>query len=188
MWRFGKQKDSTPPSPRGDADHLLRQRVVQLHGPLDDEQATVVIAKLLFLQHENRCLPITLVIDSPGGSVSAGMAIVDAMRDLAPPVRTRCEGNAHGMAAVILAAGQPGERVVAGGSYLSLTPPFYPERRTATEAESDRELLAHRDVLAAVVAASSGREVNSIAADLSAGRCFDAAAAVEYGLADRVVE
>src|SRR5262245_41630606 len=108
MWLFGSRKHAAQPSSAADVDRLLGRRVVLLRGPLEDERATEGIAKLLFLQHENPHEPITLLIDSPGGSVSAGMAIIDTIKDLRSPVRTRCDGSAHGMAAVILACGQRG--------------------------------------------------------------------------------
>jgi ATP-dependent Clp protease protease subunit len=164
------------------AEELLRQRVVLLCGPLDDQQATEVIAKLLFLQYEDPRQPITVLIDSPGGSVTAGMAIIDTMGTLSPPVRTRCDGIADGMAAVILASGQCGERVVVRGSSLSLTPVTVGVEGKQVALERTRELLAE------VLADRLNRGTKSIAQDMAAGRSFDPPAAVEYGLADRVEE
>jgi len=162
------------------ADELLRQRVVLLCGELDEQRATDVIARLLFLQHEDPCEPITLLIDSPGGSVVAGMAIIDTMGTLSPLVRTRCEGGADGMAAVILACGQQGERVVVRGSSLSLT------QVTARIEGKEAALERTRQRLAGVLAERTNREAQPVAEDMAEGRFFDAAAAVVYGLADRV--
>ena len=95
MWLFGSRRPARQ-APTADADQLLRERVVPLRGPLTEEQATQVIAKFLFLQHENPREPITLLIDSLGGSVIAGIAVIDTIKELAPPIRTRCDGRAHG--------------------------------------------------------------------------------------------
>jgi ATP-dependent Clp protease protease subunit len=183
MWFFGPRKQpASQPMPTASAEQLLQQRVVLLRGEIDDEQAKLVIAQLLFLQDQDAQQPITLIISSPGGSVPAGMAIVETIKDLSPPVRTRCEGSANGMAAIILAWGQRGERVVVRGNSLSLTP------LTIAAGGSRADLDRIQRLLAGVVAERSKRGVEAVAKDLTAGRSFDPEAAVEYGLADRVVE
>ena len=187
MSPFGKHKITTSPTPQVDQERLERERVVELRGPLDDEQAKDLIAKLLFLQYKDQRLPITLLIDSPGGSVAAGMAVIDTVKYLEPPVHTRCISNAHGMAAIILGAGQRGERSVVFGSAVSLTPLLYAESDTATDAELEQKMVK-RLLLAGAIATCSGREINSVIQDLTAGRHFDAAGAIEYGLADRMVD
>jgi len=183
MWLFGSRKPAAQPFRDADADQLLRQRVVLLRGPLCDEQANVVIAKLLFLQHETPRVPITLLIDSPGGSVIAAMAVIDTIKALLPPVRTRCDGSADGTAAIILACGQSGERVVVHGSAISLTPVI-----AASPGVANSDLNRTRQLLAAVIAESSGRNLESVEEDLVNGRSFDPLGAIEYGLADRVEE
>lgn len=146
--------------------------------PVGDEQATVAIAKLLFLQDQDPREPITLLIDSPGGPVAAAMAVIDTIRALSPPVRTRCAGNAHGTAAVLLACGRRGDRSVVRGGELSLTP-------VTGVANAERERI--RQLLAGVSAGASGRAVESVEADLDWGRSFDPlSSAVAYGLVDRV--
>jgi ATP-dependent Clp protease, protease subunit len=183
MWPFDFRRSASSPSPDSDSAELLRQRVVAIRGPLDDQQATTVIASMLYLQHESPRVHLTLLIDSPGGSVTAGMAVIDTIRSLAPPVQTCCHGAAHGIAAIILACGQRGERVVVHGSSLSLTPVISAEVE-ASSANLERTQL----LLAGIVADASGRAVESVAEDMAAGRSFDPASAVEYGLADRVVK
>src|SRR5690242_6639381 len=98
MWFFGPRKPTSQPMPTPSVEQLLQQRVVLLRGEIDDEQATIVVAQLLYLQHQDARQPITLIISSLGGSVTAGMAIIDTIKELSPPVRTRCEGSADGMA------------------------------------------------------------------------------------------
>src|SRR6266404_1416242 len=92
------------------SDKLLKERVVLLGLPISDEEATQVIAKLLFLQMQSKTAPITLFINSPGGSATAGLAIINTIESLKPEVRTSCIGQAHSMAAIILASGSPGSR------------------------------------------------------------------------------
>lgn len=183
MWPFGSRKRAARQAPTGDPDQLLNQRVVLLQGPLTEEQATQAIAQMLFLQHQDPRQPITLLIDSVGGSVTAGMAVIETIKELTPPLRTRCDGGAHGMAAAILASGNRGERLVVCGSSVSLTP------ITAGESGApEPDMQQARQLVAGVIATGARRSVESVAADLVTGRHFDPAGAVNYGLADRVVE
>jgi ATP-dependent Clp protease protease subunit len=182
MWLFGSRKSSVAPTQTGYVEQLLQQRVVLLHDELDEEQAKLVIAQLLFHQDKDPRQPITLLINSPGGSVIAGMGIIDTIRNLSSPVRTRCEGTAAGMAAIILAWGQRGERVVVRGSSVSLTPV------TAGVKSNDTDVKRTRNELAQLVAERSNQGATIVADDIDAGLSFDPAAAVAYGLADRVAE
>jgi ATP-dependent Clp protease protease subunit len=176
MWPFGSRRTDARLSPV--VADLLLQRVVLIRGSLDDDQATAAMAKLLFLQDQDPSEPITLLIDSPGGPVAAAMAVIDTIRGLSPPVRTRCDGCAHATAAVLLACGRRGERSVVRGGELSLTP-----LTGAPSAERERVRL----LLARVIAGASGQAVESVEADLDYGRSFDPlSSAVEYGLVDRV--
>lgn len=102
-----------------DRDKSLQKRIVALDLPISDEDATVVIAKLLFLQSQSARDPITLAIDSPGGSVTACMAIIDTMQSLKPQVHTSCIGQAHGIATIILAAGSRGNRTAVSNATIS---------------------------------------------------------------------
>ncbi len=174
MWPFGKRK--TP-----DPEEALRHRIVRLDGEITDATAQVAIAQLLFLQHQDAREPVTLRIESPGGSLAAGMAVVDTVRELWPPVRTRAPALAHGIAAVVLASGRKGERVVGPAAELSLTPI---EGASGAPAEVGR--LRHQ--VAGVIAELSGQHPDVVAQHLLLGRPFTAAEAVSYGLADRVEE
>lgn len=182
MWSFSSRKPGVQPSRVSDVDALFRQRVVLLRGPLNDEQATEVIAKLLFLQHENPQAPITLVINSPGGSVIAAMAVIDTIRDVSTPVRTRSDGNASGTGALVLASGQRGERVVVRGSSLSLVPITTDSKNTANP-----DLVRLKRSVTRILAEATGHSEELVDADLVEGKSFDAIGAVKYGLADRVV-
>ncbi len=137
MWWFGARKPVDRQSRETELSRLSQQREVLLSGPLEDKQAIEVIAKLLFLQHENQSEPVTLLIDSPGGSVTAAMAVIDAIKSLKPPVRTRCNGIAQGTAAIILSAGQRGERVVVRESSISLSP-IIPKSPNASDADKEK--------------------------------------------------
>jgi ATP-dependent Clp protease, protease subunit len=177
MWPFGKRKPLDPHGP----EEELRHRIVRLDGEITDATAQVALAQLLFMQHEDDRQPITLRVASPGGSVAAGMAIVDTVRELRPPIRTRAPAVAHGMAAVVLASGRKGERVVGPASELSLTP-----IENAAGPSTDVVRLRHQ--LAGVVAELCGQLPELVAQDLLVGRLFTPDEAVAYGLADRVGE
>ena len=156
------------------------RRVILVNGIIRDDVATDVIARMLFLQHQNAHQPLSLRIESPGGTFAAGMAIIDTVRSLAPTVRTEASVVAHGIAAVILAAGRKGERVVGRAAELSLSPVWAADVETATD-----ELDRARTSLAGVIADLSGQSTEVVTHDLLAGRRFTADEAVAYGLADR---
>jgi ATP-dependent Clp protease protease subunit len=177
MWPFGRRRGRESTTP----DALLRRRVVLLRGVITDDVATDVIARLLFLQHEDARRPISLRIHSPGGSFSAGLAITDAMRFLEPPVRTEAPAVAHGIAAVVLAAGRKGDRVVGPAAQLSLGSLTSPDSAT-TGAELDLARQTFTDLLADL----SGQLPGVVMHDLLLERAFTADEAVAYGLADRV--
>jgi ATP-dependent Clp protease, protease subunit len=177
MWPFGKRKMPDPQDP----EEALLHRIVRLDGEITDATAQVVIAQLLFLQHEDPREPVTLRIESPGGSVIAAMAVVDTVRELRPLVRTRAPAMAHGMAAVVLASGCRGERVVGPTAELSLTPI---ENLESTAA--DVNLLRYQ--LAGDIAELCGQFTEVVAQHLLVGRLLTPEEAIAYGLADRVEE
>ncbi|MFO0812510.1 MAG: ATP-dependent Clp protease proteolytic subunit [Gemmatales bacterium] len=196
MWLFNarksaKQAPRTPSSgpgtpstdPVDEYKLLLRQRTVLLRGTLTDEVGTDLIARLLFLQYENRQEPIQLWIDSPGGVFTTGLAIIDTIRALEPPVHTSCAKQAHGLAAVILACGESGHRVIMQGAELSLLP-------VTTEGSQldpvHRDKATHR--LASILAGHCDQDIETVLQDLEEGTYFNPQGAVEYGLADRIVE
>lgn len=175
MWPFGKRRTPDPPDP----EEALRHRIVRLDGEITDATAEVAIAQLLFLQHEDARQPVTLRVESPGGSVVAGMAVVDTAQELRPPVHTRAPAMAHGLALIVLASGRRGERSVGSAAELSLTPI---ENAAGSPADVDRV----RHQLAGVIAELCGQPAEWVAMHLLVGRSLTAAEAVACGLADRV--
>jgi ATP-dependent Clp protease protease subunit len=176
MWLFRKRKTHDPSDP----EKTLRQRIVRLEGNITDASAQLAIAQLLFLQHQNHQKALTLLIESPGGSVAAGMALVDTLRELRPPVRTRTLMSAHGMAAVVLASGRKGEREVGPAAGVSLTP-----IETAAGTPADERA---QQQLASVIAELCGQTPELVTEHLLLGQFFSPAEAIAFGLADRIAE
>ena len=175
MWPFGKRKPADPHDP----EEALQHRIVRLDGEITDATAQVAIAQLLFLQHNDARRPITLRIESPGGSVAAAIAVVDTVRELQPPVHTRAPAMAHGMAIVVLASGRKGERTVGPSAELSLTP-----IENVDGSPGDAKAVRHQ--IAAVIAALCGQHPEAVAPHLLVGRSLSPSEAVACGLADRV--
>ena len=145
---------------------LLKDRIVFVTGPIDDTMANVVIAQLLFLESEDPDKDIHLYINSPGGSVSAGMAIYDTMQYIKPDVSTICMGMAASMASVLLAAGTPGKRFALPYSRVMIHQPLGGAQGQATEIEIHaREILRIRQEMNEVLAKHTGQSVEKIAAD-----------------------
>ena len=145
---------------------LLKDRIVFVTGPIDDNMANVVIAQLLFLESEDPDKDIHLYINSPGGSVSAGMAIYDTMQYIKPDVSTICMGMAASMASVLLAAGAPGKRFALPYSRVMIHQPLGGAQGQATEIEIHaREILRIREEMNQVLAKHTGQTVEKIAAD-----------------------
>jgi ATP-dependent Clp protease protease subunit len=162
------------------AEDLLNRRVVVLDGVISDETAKWVIAKLYHLEHLDPVAPVHLWIDSPGGAVLAGLAIITTIKEIRPPVYTLCNGEAHGIAAVVLANGHRGRRQARNGARLSLLPLVWAETQPENEAGMERLV---RD-LANILAAQTGQPAETIRADFEAGRQLDALQASDYGLID----
>ena len=161
---------------------LLKDRIVFVTGPIDDNMANVVIAQLLFLESEDPDKDIHLYINSPGGSVSAGMAIYDTMQ------YTICMGMAASMASVLLAAGAPGKRFALPYSRVMIHQPLGGAQGQATEIEIHaREILRIREEMNQVLAKHTGQTVEKIAADTERDHYLTSKEAKEYGLIDEVV-
>ena len=157
-------------------------------GPIDDSMANVVIAQLLFLESEDPDKDIHLYINSPGGSVSAGMAIYDTMQYIKPDVSTICMGMAASMASVLLAAGAPGKRFALPYSRVMIHQPLGGAQGQATEIEIHaREILRIRQEMNEVLAKHTGQSVEKIAADTERDYYLTSKEAKEYGLIDEVV-
>lgn len=163
---------------------LLKHRLVRLDSVVSDESAKWVIAKLLFLQDQDAHAPIHLWVDSDGGSVLAGLAIIETIKGLRPPVHTRCYGRAHSIAAAIVASGRKGDRQAFSDAQLSLTPLVLAGGKPADEGAFHRLL---QDV-AAIIAERTGQTQQAVRSDMDRGRRFDAAEAKEYGFIDAVMD
>jgi ATP-dependent Clp protease, protease subunit len=168
---------------------LLKERVVFCVGPIDDITANVVVAQLLFLESENPDKDINLYINSPGGQVTAGMAIYDTMQFLKPAVATMCIGQAASMGALLLAAGTKGKRFSLPHSRIMIHQPLGGFQGQATDIDIHaREILAVRERLNHILAKHTGQPVERIAKDTDRDNFMSAADAKNYGLVDGVLE
>lgn len=168
---------------------LLKERVIFLVGPIDDYVANVVVAQLLFLESENPDKDINLYINSPGGSVTAGMAIYDTMQFLRPDVSTMCIGQAASMGALLLTAGTKGKRYSLPHSRMMIHQPLGGFQGQATDIEiHTREILTIRDRLDAIMAKHTGQPIARIAKDTDRDNFMSGTDAQAYGLIDAVLE
>ena len=167
---------------------LLKERVIFLVGPINDHSANLVVAQLLFLESENPDKDISLYINSPGGSVSAGMAIYDTMQFIKPDVSTLCTGLAASMGAFLLAAGAKGKRFSLPNSRIMIHQPLGGAQGQAADIEIQaREILYLRDRLNHILAEKTGRSVEQISKDTDRDNFMSAAEAAEYGMIDKVL-
>ena len=167
---------------------LLKDRIVFVTGEIDDTMANLVIAQLLFLESEDPDKDIHLYINSPGGSVSAGLAIYDTMRYIKPDVSTICMGMAASMASVLLAAGAPGKRFALPYSRVMIHQPLGGVQGQASEIEiTAREILRIRDEMNGILASHTGQTKEKIAQDTDRDNYMSSQEAKEYGLIDEVV-
>lgn len=167
---------------------LLRERVIFLVGPINDHSANLVMAQLLFLESENPDKDISLYINSPGGSVSAGLAIFDTMRFIKSDVSTLCCGLAASMGAFLLAAGQKDKRFALPNSRIMIHQPLGGVSGQASDIEIHaREILFLRERLNLLLAENTGQPIEKIARDTDRDNFLSADDAVSYGLVDRVL-
>ena len=167
---------------------LLKDRIVFVTGEIDDTMANLVIAQLLFLESEDPDKDIHLYINSPGGSVSAGLAIYDTMQYIKPDVSTICMGMAASMASVLLAAGAPGKRFALPYSRVMIHQPLGGVQGQASEIEiTARESLRLRDEMNGILASHTGQTKEKIAQDTDRDNYMSSQQAKEYGLIDEVV-
>ena len=167
---------------------LLKDRIVFVTGEIDDTMANLVIAQLLFLESEDPDKDIHLYINSPGGSVSAGLAIYDTMQYIKPDVSTICMGMAASMASVLLAAGAPGKRFALPYSRVMIHQPLGGVQGQASEIEiTAREILRLRDEMNGILASHTGQTKEKIAQDTDRDKYMSSQEAKEYGLIDEVV-
>jgi len=167
---------------------LLKERVIFLVGPVNDQSANLIVAQLLFLESENPDKDISLYINSPGGSVSAGMAIYDTMQFIKPDVSTLCTGLAASMGAFLLAAGAKGKRFSLPNSRVMIHQPLGGAQGQAADIEIQaREILYLRERLNAILAEKTGREIEQISRDTDRDNFMSAEQAVDYGMIDKVL-
>ncbi len=167
---------------------LLRERVIFFVGPVNDHSANLVVAQLLFLESENPDKDISLYINSPGGSVYAGMAIYDTMQFVKPDVSTLCTGIAASMGAFLLAAGAKGKRYTLPNSRIMIHQPSGGAQGQATDIQIQaQEILRLRERLNEILASNTGQPVERIAVDTERDNFMSAEDAVSYGLVDQVL-
>ena len=168
---------------------LLKERVVFVCGPIDDIMANVVVAQLLFLESENPDKDIHLYINSPGGLVTAGLAIYDTMQFIKPAISTMCVGQAASMGAVLLAGGAAGKRYCLPHSRMLIHQPLGGFQGQATDIDIHaREILRTRERLNEVLAKHTGQPIDRIASDTDRDRFMSGEEAVAYGLVDEVLQ
>ena len=167
---------------------LLKDRIIFLGTPINDTVANIVVAQLLFLQAEDPDKDISLYINSPGGSITAGMAIYDTMNFIKPDVSTICIGMAASMGAFLLAAGQKGKRFALPNSEVMIHQPLGGAQGQATDIEiAAKRILKMRDRLNQILAERTGQPLERIQKDTDRDNFLTAAEAVEYGLIDKVI-
>jgi len=168
---------------------LLKERLVFAVGPVDDYMANVIVAQMLFLESENPDKDISLYINSPGGVVSAGLAIYDTMQFVKPDVSTICIGQAASMGAVLLAGGAKGKRFALPHARMMIHQPLGGFQGQAADMEIHaREMLYTRDRLNKILAKHTGQSVEAIKKDTDRDNFMAAADAVSYGLIDKILE
>ncbi len=170
---------------------LLKDRIIFLGGPVGDEMANVIVAQMLFLSNEDSKAPIHLYINSPGGSVSAGLAIYDTMQFIRCDVYTYCIGMAASMGAVLMCGGQSGSRFVLPNSRLMLHQPLIGGvmEGSATDLSIEaQEIIRLRKRLYGIISKHSGKSDEQIEKDCDRNKWLDAMESVEYGLADKILE
>jgi len=168
---------------------LLKDRIVMLGTAVDDNLANVIVAQLLFLEAEDPDTDIYLYINSPGGSVSAGLAVYDTMQYIRPQVNTICMGMAASMGAVLLAAGAKDKRHILPNARVMIHQPLGGAQGQASDIEIHaKEILRIREVLNEILAKHTGKPMSDIIAHTDRDRFMSAKESVEYGIADHVVE
>lgn len=167
---------------------LLRDRIIMLGTPIDDNVANIVMAQMLFLDSEDAEKPIQLYINSPGGVVTSGLAILDTMLLVKAPVSTICIGQCASMAAVILAAGAKGSRLILPRARVMLHQPSGGAQGQATDIEIQaKEILKMKALLSQIIADCTGRDVEQVRADTERDNFMTAEEALAYGLVDKIL-
>lgn len=167
---------------------LLKERVIFIVGPIEDQMANLVVAQLLFLESENPDKDIHIYINSPGGSVTAGLSIYDTMQFIKPEVSTMCLGQAASMGAFLLSGGTKGKRLILPNARTMIHQPSGGAQGQATDIEIQaKEILFLRERLNRLLADHTGQPLEAIEADTERDRFMSAEQSVEYGLVDQVI-
>jgi len=167
---------------------LLKDRIVFVGAPIDDQMANLVVAQLLFLQAEDPDKEVSVYVNSPGGSVSAGLAIYDTMQHIKPPVSTICVGLAASMAAVILAGGTKGRRFCLPNAKTLIHQPLGGAQGQATDVEiAAREILRTKDLINKILAKHTGQPLERVARDTERDYWMGAEESKAYGLVDDIL-
>lgn len=168
---------------------LLKDRIIFLVGPVEDHMANLVVAQLLFLESENPDKDIHLYINSPGGSVTAGLSIYDTMQFIKPDVSTMCIGQAASMGALLLTGGHPGKRFALPHSRMMIHQPSGGAQGQASDIHIQAQEILHvRERLNKIMAHHTGQDIDVIARDTDRDNFMNAEQAVTYGLVDKVME
>ena len=180
-------------TPRGERSfdiysRLLKERVIFLSGPIDDNISNLVVAQLLFLESENPEKDISIYINSPGGSISAGLAIYDTMQFISSSVSTLCIGQAASMGALLLAGGDKGKRYVLPNSRIMIHQPLGGFQGQASDFEIHaKEILHMKKIVNEILAKHTGQTIKKIEKDTDRDNFLDANAAINYGIVDKVL-
>ena len=167
---------------------LMQDRIVLLGGEVNDDSANLIVAQLLFLQAQDPKKEISMYVNSPGGSVTAGLAILDTMKMLKCPVATYCVGQAASMGAILLAAGTKGKRHALPNARIMIHQPWGGAQGKASDIEiTAREILRLKDVLNGILAEASGKTVDEVLKDTDRDHFMSAAEAKAWGIVDTVL-
>ena len=181
-------------TPRGERSfdiysRLLKERVIFLTGPIDDHISNLVVAQLLFLESENPEKDISIYINSPGGSISAGLAIYDTMQFISSSVSTMCIGQAASMGALLLAGGDKGKRFALPNSRVMIHQPLGGFQGQASDFEIHaKEILYMKKIVNEILAKHTGQTVKKIEKDTDRDNFLNADEAVKYGLVDKIID
>jgi ATP-dependent Clp protease protease subunit len=168
---------------------LLKERIIFIGTPIDDNVASLTVAQLLFLESEDPTKDINIYINSPGGSVTAGMAIYDTMQFVRPDISTICVGMAASMAQVLLCAGTAGKRFALPNSRIMMHQPLGGTQGQATDIEIyTKEMLRIREMLYAIISKHTGKDTKTILKDADRDNYMSAKQAVDYGIIDKILE
>ena len=181
-------------TPRGERSfdiysRLLKERVIFLSGPVEDYMSNLIVAQLLFLESENHEKDISIYINSPGGSISAGLAIYDTMQFISPSISTLCIGQAASMGAILLAGGDKGKRFALPNSRIMIHQPLGGFQGQASDFEIHaKEILHMKKVVNEILAKHTGQTIKKIEKDTDRDNFLDTSAAISYGLVDSVLD